>query len=297
MSYQELDQPRRHTGAARPVPQPTGSVVIVVGAVLAVLAMVAVITAGSRTARSAADPSAPWLDPPLSQASQAPIPLLSEAAAPARSLSVHLSATTAAGHRPSPSRPAAGSPSRPAASSTSRPPAAPAAVPPGATAPGPPFGRPSWPTRSPAAVRPVPAPGARVSLVATGTTDVRLRHQNFRMTLTRIGAGSPYFARADATFVVRRGLADADCLSLESVNFPGRFMRHQNFTLVLQPRESSRLFAGDATFCPQKIGPGADFLLRSVNYPGRYLTAAGPRLLLGAVPPGSAQSFRATAGL
>ena len=117
------------------------------------------------------------------------------------------------------------------------------------------------------------------------------------MRLAPIGPGSPTFARADATYVQRRGLADEHCISLESVNFPGRFMRHQNFVLLLQPLESSRLFAADATFCPRAVGREADFLLRSVNYPDRCLTSDGRRMLLSRVPAGSAQSFRAAAAL
>lgn len=156
---------------------------------------------------------------------------------------------------------------------------------------------PPAPTRSRPATRLLPTPGTRLSLLATGTTDLRLRHQDFRMRLATVGPGSPGSARADATFVLRRGLADERCVSLESVNFPGRFMRHQNFVLLLQPLESSRLFAADATFCPRAVGTEADFLLRSVNFPDRYLTSDGRRMLLSPVPAGSAQSFRAAAGL
>jgi hypothetical protein len=45
------------------------------------------------------------------------------------------------------------------------------------------------------------------------------------------------------------------------------------------------------------VGAEADFLLRSVNFPDRYLTSDGRRMLLSPVPAGSAQSFRAAAGL
>jgi hypothetical protein len=165
-----------------------------------------------------------------------------------------------------------------------------------------PVARPSTPDPSPARTprRLLPAPGSRLTLLATGTTGttgLRLRHQNFRMRLTPVGPRSPAAARADATFILRRGLADTRCVSLESGNLPGYFMRHRNFAVLLQPRESSRLFAADATFCPRATGPDGDFLLGAVNFPDRFVTAGGPLLMLSRVSPGSAQSFRAGPGL
>ena len=226
---------------------------------LAVLAMVAVITIGRQHSRSAAAGSAaPWVVPPP-EAPPAPIPLLSDP--------------------PSPTAAATGDP-RPVArhSSLGRPPSSPS-------------GRPS--SRPPG--RLLPAPGNRLSLLATGT-GLRLRHQSFRMRLSPVGSRSPAPARADATFTLRRGLADAQCVSLESVNFPGRFMRHRNFAVLLQPLEPAPQFAADATFCPERVGPQVEFRLRSVNFPDRYLTADGPSLRLSG-PAGSAQSFHAGPGL
>ena len=143
----------------------------------------------------------------------------------------------------------------------------------------------------------LPEPGSRLSLLATGTANLRLRHQDFKMRLAAVDGDSPSLARADATFVLRPGLADALCVSLESVNFPGYYMRHQNFALLLTPAGTSRSFAEDATFCPQAVGPDADFRLRSHNFPDRYLTAKRSILSLSRVPLDSARSFRATPGL
>jgi hypothetical protein len=239
--------------------QPSGSAIIVTGAVLAVMVMATLIIIGRPPVPEAA--TAPPSAPPLFQEPQPPIPLLSDPPTPSPSASA--SRTTAA-H-------AAASTTRPAARTSSS-------------------------SRTPE--RLLPAPGDRLSLLATGTTDLRLRHQDFRMKLASIGPGSPAGDRADATFVLRRGLADASCVTLESVNYPGRFMRHQNFAVLLQPRDASPLFAADATFCPRATGgSGSSFVLRSVNYPDRYLTADGRLLALSRVSAGSAQSFRAAPAL
>jgi hypothetical protein len=229
--------------------------------VLAVLAMTLVIVIERRQGRSLpSDSSGAWIAPPVAEPSPAVIPL--ESASPSRP--------------PSPSPP-------PTAAATGKP--LPVARPP-SSAP---------PARPP--VRLLPEPGSRLSLMATGRDGLRLRHQDFRLRLSAIGPRSPAPARADATFVLRRGLADARCVSLESVNFPGRFVRHRNFVAVLQPREPSRVFAADATFCPRRAGSGGDFVLRSSNFPDRFLATDGSSVLLSRPATAAAQQFRAVPGL
>jgi hypothetical protein len=276
MSYQQPGRARRRagpgTGRARLSRQPSSTTVIVIGAVLAVLAMAAVITIGRGDDRTTvAGPAAPWFMPPQPQQPPTPIPLRSDPSAPTRPPTAEATGNPqpVARHsslRSSPSR------TRPSRTSPSR------------TSPG----------RPPA--RLLPVPGSRLSLLASGPAGLRLRHQSFRMRLSPIGPASPAPARADATFVLRPGLADAGCVSLESVNFPGWFMRHRNFALLLQARESTREFAADATFCPRAAGADAGFVLRSVNFPDRHLTADGPLLMLRG-PAGSAQRFHAGPGL
>jgi len=153
---------------------------------------------------------------------------------------------------------------------------------------------PTQPTR-PAPV--IPPAGSRISLVADGRSDLRLRHRDFRVGLEMVGPGSSRSDRSDSTFVVRSGLGDGRCLSLESVNFPGRFVRHQNFRLYLHQRERTPLFAADATFCAQPVGSAGAFVLRAVNYPDRYLTTRRSAIELSRVPAGRAQVFRAADGL
>jgi hypothetical protein len=163
--------------------------------------------------------------------------------------------------------------------------------------------RPSPPSRKPGRDAPapvvpaIPEAGSRISLITVGDISRRVRHRNFRLRVDQIGPRSPALDRSDATFVVRSGLADKRCLSLEAVNYPGRFVRHQNFALFLHSREATGLFAADATFCAQPAGPTGVFALRAVNYPDRYLTVRHSVLHLSRVPVGGAQTFRAASGL
>ena len=75
----------------------------------------------------------------------------------------------------------------------------------------------------------------------------------------------------DATWVVHSGLADSACVSFESKNYPGDYLRHQNFQLYRQHNDGSSLFAADATFCPQAGKSGQGTSLASYNYPTRYI--------------------------
>lgn len=74
-----------------------------------------------------------------------------------------------------------------------------------------------------------------------------------------------------AKFIVRDGLADASCVSFESVAVPGRWLRHYGYRLRLGTNDNSALFKSDATFCPEKGLGGRGFSFRSQNFPQRML--------------------------
>jgi non-reducing end alpha-L-arabinofuranosidase len=117
-------------------------------------------------------------------------------------------------------------------------------------------------------------PGSTISLRATTAgSDTRfIRHQNGNVVTSVINAGSVQLDKDDGTFIVRRGLASNACVSFESRNFPGDFLRHQNFQLHRQPNDGSALFRSDATFCPQAGMNGAGTTsFASVNFPTRFL--------------------------
>ncbi|WP_422771674.1 AbfB domain-containing protein [Plantactinospora sp. WMMC1484] len=125
---------------------------------------------------------------------------------------------------------------------------------------------------------PTLAQGARVGLEPVTRSGFRIRHARFVGRVDRIGTGSRWHDRLDATFVIRSGLADRRCVSLESVNYPGYYLRHQNFRIYLHRRDGSALFAADATFCAIPGLAGEGISLRSRNYPSRYLWHSGSEL-------------------
>lgn len=77
--------------------------------------------------------------------------------------------------------------------------------------------------------------------------------------------------KSDASWIVRSGLANSSCVSLESKNYPGDYLRHQNYQLHTQHNDGSTLFAADVTFCPQAGKSGQGTSLASYNFPGRFI--------------------------
>jgi hypothetical protein len=118
-------------------------------------------------------------------------------------------------------------------------------------------------------------PGPLVSLQVTAADDASsyLKHDDTDdlVVTTPITAGSSPTDKQDATWVEASGLANPSCISFESIDKPGSYLRHANFQLHLQPNDGSALFAQDATFCPQPGNSGQGTSFQSVNYPDRYI--------------------------
>lgn len=116
-------------------------------------------------------------------------------------------------------------------------------------------------------------PGSSISLRATTSccTDRFIRHQNDRAVTSVITSSSSSVDKNDATWIVRTGLAAASCVSFESKNYPGDYLRHQNYQLYRQHNDGSALFAADATFCPQTGKSGQGVSLASANFPDRFV--------------------------
>ncbi|GAA3436923.1 alpha-L-arabinofuranosidase B [Kutzneria kofuensis] len=113
-------------------------------------------------------------------------------------------------------------------------------------------------------------PGSSISLRATTSccTTRYLRHYAGDAVTSVISSASPALDKADATWIVRRGLANNSCVSFESKNYPGDYLRHSNYQLHRQPFDGSVLMAQDATFCPATGNTGAYTSFQSNNYPG-----------------------------
>ena len=118
-------------------------------------------------------------------------------------------------------------------------------------------------------------PGSRISLRATTaccTTDY-LRHDDAdtKAVISAVSSSSSTTDKADATWIVRAGLANSTCVSFESADNPGQYLRHSGFELYLNPDDGTTLFAQDATFCPTSGNSGQGYSLQSVNYPTKYI--------------------------
>lgn len=77
------------------------------------------------------------------------------------------------------------------------------------------------------------------------------------------------------------GLSSGTCVSFESVERPGHYLRHSNFALRLDKFEDTELFRKDATFRPR---PGLMnkmcLSFESVNYPNHYIRHKNYRLYI-----------------
>jgi hypothetical protein len=118
-------------------------------------------------------------------------------------------------------------------------------------------------------------PGPRVSLQTTspGGDSGYIKHDDSDdlVVVAPVTAASSTTDKQDATFVEAAGLANPNCVSFESVNKPGSYLRHQNFQFHLQPNDGSSLFFMDATFCPQAGNSGQGMSFQSVDFPGRFI--------------------------
>jgi hypothetical protein len=116
-------------------------------------------------------------------------------------------------------------------------------------------------------------PGSSISLRAMTAccTNRYIRHQNDQAITSVISSSSSSLDKNDATWIVHSGLANSSCVSFESKNYPGDYLRHQNYQLYRQHNDGSSLFAADATFCPQAGKSGLGNSLASYNYPDRFI--------------------------
>lgn len=108
-----------------------------------------------------------------------------------------------------------------------------------------------------------------VSIRAFNIPNSYIRHRNFLGEISRISSS---LDRADARFTVKSGLASSNCVSFESSNLAGYYLRHQNLRITLARNDNTALFKNDATFC---IKPGlassTNVSFSSYNLPTYYI--------------------------
>ncbi|WP_185446490.1 alpha-L-arabinofuranosidase B [Kribbella qitaiheensis] len=116
-------------------------------------------------------------------------------------------------------------------------------------------------------------PGTAVSLRATTAccTDRYIHHSGSTVDTAVVGSGSSATEKGNASWTVRAGLGNSSCVSFESRNTSGQYLRHQNYQLHLQANDGSSLFAQDATFCPEAGHNAQGVSLRSLNFSDRFV--------------------------
>jgi len=92
-----------------------------------------------------------------------------------------------------------------------------------------------------------------------------------KVIIAPVTSSSTATAKADADWIVEPGLEDSSCISFESANEPGEYLRHSDFELYLETNDGSVQFAQDATFCPEAGNSGEGYSFESVNFPNDYI--------------------------
>ncbi len=111
--------------------------------------------------------------------------------------------------------------------------------------------------------------GSGVSFQASTNASQYLRHQNFQI-FQQANDGGDVFKRG-ATFLPRAGLAGTcgcntgPCTSYESIDWPGYYLRHANFTFYIAKSDGSDLFKQDASFCPANGLTATTSVLKAAN--------------------------------
>ncbi|KAF5251084.1 hypothetical protein FANTH_3846 [Fusarium anthophilum] len=117
--------------------------------------------------------------------------------------------------------------------------------------------------------------GSTITIKATtpGFTNRYLAHDGSTVNTQVISSSSDTSTKQKGSWVVRQGLVASalGCLSLESVDTPGSFIRHSGFKLYINANDGSKQFSEDATWCPQQsFDSTGSNALRSWSYPTRY---------------------------
>ncbi|KAJ7778099.1 alpha-L-arabinofuranosidase [Mycena metata] len=75
--------------------------------------------------------------------------------------------------------------------------------------------------------------------------------------------------KQSASWTVVTGLGNSGCVSFESRDTAGSYIRHSNFELLVNANDGTKQFAEDATFCPKAGLNGQGNSIRAWGYPTR----------------------------
>lgn len=114
--------------------------------------------------------------------------------------------------------------------------------------------------------------GSTISLQLTtaGYNTRFIAHTGDAVNTQVVTTSSASLLKQQASWTVATGLGNSACLSFESVDTPGSYLRHLSFVLMLDADDGTKQFAEDATFCPQAGLNGEGNSIRAWGHPTRY---------------------------
>ncbi|KAJ7211706.1 glycoside hydrolase family 54 protein [Mycena pura] len=114
--------------------------------------------------------------------------------------------------------------------------------------------------------------GSAVSFRATTAccTTRFIAHTGAQVNTQVVDSTSTSALKLSASWTVVAGLGNSACVSFESRDTPGSFIRHFDFELMVNANDGSKQFAEDATFCPQAGLNGQGNSIRAWGYPTRF---------------------------
>ncbi|HEX5686127.1 MAG TPA: AbfB domain-containing protein, partial [Ideonella sp.] len=108
--------------------------------------------------------------------------------------------------------------------------------------------------------------------VTPGVTDRYIRHFDNLGYTAVVDDASGALLKQDASWKPVTGLSNGACLSFESVNVAGKFLRHLDGRMRIDASDNSDAFRQSATFCPRKaLDGGGGVSFESANKPGFYI--------------------------
>ncbi|KAJ7792670.1 alpha-L-arabinofuranosidase [Mycena olivaceomarginata] len=113
--------------------------------------------------------------------------------------------------------------------------------------------------------------GSAVSFRATTAccTTRYIAHTGTTVNTQVVTSSSTSAMKLSASWTVVAGLGNSACVSFEARDTPGSFIRHSNFTLLVDAHDGTKQFNEDATFCPQAGLNGQGNTIRAWGYPTR----------------------------
>lgn len=114
--------------------------------------------------------------------------------------------------------------------------------------------------------------GSLISLRVTASccTTRYLAHTGSTIDTQVVSSSSTIALKQRASWTVRTCLGNSACVSFESKDTAGSYIRHYDFALVLNANDGTKQFHEDATFCPQTGLNGQGSSIRSWGYSTRY---------------------------